>query len=361
MKKNEIQPSDSSDEKKPTNKYLDPEYKGDPLDDKLADGPIENRGCTDCLCCIIFVAFIIAWFAIGFYGFANGDPLLLTYPFDSNGNQCGKPDSVTADFSFVYYPVPFPYENLYHRRVCVKSCPTNSNDTVLNYFSNTTQYTSNYLNFSDSHYTFSGKYQCTDYLNRFCLPGSSQTEDYAYAYSNVTSFINISKIQQWLGDVYTVWQVIFIVAGATIVISFIYMIFLRLCIGFIVWTSILLTIGFIGVLGAFFQWAAYNVYNSDTDPDTVSNLKILAYVLYAVAGVILIYILYMCNRIRLAVAIMKVGTQYMRDVWQSILVPPCCFLLIVALYVYWVLACLYLYSSGTIENSPGVSPFASVS
>ena len=324
MKKNEIQPSDSSDEKKPTNKYLDPEYKGDPLDDKLADGPIENRGCTDCLCCIIFVAFIIAWFAIGFYGFANGDPLLLTYPFDSNGNQCGKPDSVTADFSFVYYPVPFPYENLYH-------------------------------------YTFSGKYQCTDYLNRFCLPGSSQTEDYAYAYSNVTSFINISKIQQWLGDVYTVWQVIFIVAGATIVISFIYMIFLRLCIGFIVWTSILLTIGFIGVLGAFFQWAAYNVYNSDTDPDTVSNLKILAYVLYAVAGVILIYILYMCNRIRLAVAIMKVGTQYMRDVWQSILVPPCCFLLIVALYVYWVLACLYLYSSGTIENSPGVSPFASVS
>ena len=37
----------------------DPNYEGEPVDEKLADGPIEKRGCTDICCCIIFIAYVV--------------------------------------------------------------------------------------------------------------------------------------------------------------------------------------------------------------------------------------------------------------------------------------------------------------
>ena len=37
--------------------YSDPNYEGEPTDERLADGPLEERHCTDVLCCLIFIAF----------------------------------------------------------------------------------------------------------------------------------------------------------------------------------------------------------------------------------------------------------------------------------------------------------------
>lgn len=368
MSKSGVQPESNTDAPRARNKYLDPDYKGEPLDDKLADGPAMNRGCTDCLCCIFFTVFVVAWFAIGFYGFANGDPLLLTYPFDSTGNQCGKPGGDAEDYPYVYYPFPLPLSNLTRYRACLKDCPTSSSDT---------ETIECYLESKDTHLgpdcdfdpddmyvseyiTVWGRYSSDDYLGRFCLPGKDLTGTFKNAYDEVVDALKIDLIQEWLSDVFIVWEVMFIVAGVTLAFSFIYMIFIRFCVGFIVWLSIIFTIAFIVVLGAFFQWAAINLYDEDTDAKTVRNLKILAYVLYAVAGIVLIYIFYMCNKIRLAVAIMKVGTQYIKDVWMSLLIPPCFFIFIVALYIYWSLACMYLYSSGDVKQRSGSSPFATV-
>ena len=38
--------------------YDDPNYEGEESDPKLAEGPFENRGCTDICCCLIFIAFL---------------------------------------------------------------------------------------------------------------------------------------------------------------------------------------------------------------------------------------------------------------------------------------------------------------
>ena len=149
MEKNQVNPSETSEKKANANKYLDPDYKGEPLNEKLADGPVENRGCTDCLCCLIFTSFVLAWFAIGFYGFSNGDPMLLTYPFDSNGNQCGKPSTVTTDYPYVFYRFPIPLGNLSHHRVCLKSCPNKNQYTTDCYCSTKTEFKSCVLPYSD--------------------------------------------------------------------------------------------------------------------------------------------------------------------------------------------------------------------
>ena len=89
--------NDKKDTRSNLEKYKDPDYKGEELPDEIENGPVENRKCTDVLCCLIFLAFIIAWFICGFYGFSNGDPTLLTYPYDSDDNQCGLPGGDAED------------------------------------------------------------------------------------------------------------------------------------------------------------------------------------------------------------------------------------------------------------------------
>ena len=60
-------------------------YIADNLDDALENGPIENRGCTDWLFCLLFVAAVIAALAIAFTGFGKGRPELLAVPYDPSG------------------------------------------------------------------------------------------------------------------------------------------------------------------------------------------------------------------------------------------------------------------------------------
>ncbi len=44
-----------------------------------------DRGCTDILCCLIFLAFIVGMFGAGFYGYKNGAPIVLLTAWDADG------------------------------------------------------------------------------------------------------------------------------------------------------------------------------------------------------------------------------------------------------------------------------------
>jgi len=61
------------------------EYQGEKLDAELAHGPVEQRGCTDCPCFVIFIAAVVVTFILAFVGYAKGNPKLLAVPYDPNG------------------------------------------------------------------------------------------------------------------------------------------------------------------------------------------------------------------------------------------------------------------------------------
>ena len=136
--------------------------------------------------------------------------MLLTYPFDSNGNQCGKPSTVTTDYPYVFYRFPIPLGNLSHHRVCLKSCPNKNQYTTDCYCSTKTEFKSCVLPYSDVAESgiyaseVNNIYETTGYLKRFCLPGQSLTGQLSNAYNDVNKYISISTLEQWLGDVYTV-------------------------------------------------------------------------------------------------------------------------------------------------------------
>uniref|UniRef100_A0A9J7WWJ8 Choline transporter-like protein n=1 Tax=Cyprinus carpio carpio TaxID=630221 RepID=A0A9J7WWJ8_CYPCA len=73
------------EEKNPESRYGDPR-KFDPT----FKGPIYNRGCTDILCCILFMLALLGYFAVGILAWSQGDPRKVIYPTDSKGQFCGQ-------------------------------------------------------------------------------------------------------------------------------------------------------------------------------------------------------------------------------------------------------------------------------
>jgi len=116
-----------------------------------SDGIVENRRCTDVLFCIIFMAFWAGMVGIGAIAFSEGDPNLLYYGFDSQGNLCGTSnkakDNVTAANTTTPLKGSFSSRKYLHfldvteystmtilppKSVCMNSCPTK---TIVNGFS----------------------------------------------------------------------------------------------------------------------------------------------------------------------------------------------------------------------------------
>ncbi|EDO44245.1 predicted protein [Nematostella vectensis] len=101
----------------------DPEFKG----------PIEDRSCTDIICCLIFVAYIVGMVVVGIVAFAEGDINRLLLPTDSQGKVCGKDPAYLDKKYLVFFDItkciPKGIPSLsnpkcYTPQVCVSKCPT---------------------------------------------------------------------------------------------------------------------------------------------------------------------------------------------------------------------------------------------
>lgn len=116
------------------------------MDDLNNGGPIDDRGCTDILCCLFFLLFIFAEIVIAGISFSNGKPDLLLYPYDEDGNPCGKKGNKTENFKYLYlYNALSKAKNLNYnftsQGICVSECPSkypnttnpsSTNDSFLN-------------------------------------------------------------------------------------------------------------------------------------------------------------------------------------------------------------------------------------
>jgi len=77
--------------------------------------------------------------------------------------------------------------------------------------------------------------------------------------------------------------------------------------------------------------------------------------LWGVAGFAVLATLCLFNRIRLAIAIIKAASDFVKDTWAVFLVPPMAILVLVAFYIYWGITSVYLASCGDtsqIKSTP---------
>ena len=80
---NQVEDIDAAKSRKKA--MLGESYKYDP-DFK---GPEIKRSCTDCLCLILYIILALASLCVAVFAFYRGNPSLLMYPTDSQGNVCG--------------------------------------------------------------------------------------------------------------------------------------------------------------------------------------------------------------------------------------------------------------------------------
>ena len=118
------------------NQLADRNWKGEGINinKDIARKPTDkNRRCTDILCCIIFLAFLVGMLTAAIYGYVNGDPYKLIAPIDGDGAICG------FDPGFVEYPKLYIADiisaadnpdDVFKYGVCVKKCPDSSTDDV---------------------------------------------------------------------------------------------------------------------------------------------------------------------------------------------------------------------------------------
>lgn len=106
----------------PKNKYKDDL---DGFSTGLTDEGINrDRGCTDILCLIIYIAFIGAMIYATIFGYTNGNVKKLTAPIDADNNFCGFGDNAGFDSMVLSsYEISKVY-GILSAGICVKECPT---------------------------------------------------------------------------------------------------------------------------------------------------------------------------------------------------------------------------------------------
>ncbi|RMC08844.1 hypothetical protein DUI87_15096 [Hirundo rustica rustica] len=94
-------------------------------------GPIHNRHCTDVICCVIFIVVILGYIALGVVAWVHGDPRKVIYPTDSYGQFCGQRDTLNENKTILFYfnilkcASPLVLINLQcpTTQLCVSKCP----------------------------------------------------------------------------------------------------------------------------------------------------------------------------------------------------------------------------------------------
>lgn len=95
-----------------------------------------------------------------------------------------------------------------------------------------------------------------------------------------------------------------------------------------------------------------------TDEDTK---KIVAYVLWAILAVVVIFVLCMYSRIKLGIAIVKTGAMFVMNVKSTLFVPAFMCIMSAILFAVYIIGFVYTYSSGDANvndygiNNPNLS------
>ena len=371
--------------------------------EKLRNGPFgdESRKCRDCICCIIFIIFFIGCLLTAAVGFGFGKPKKILYPYDEDGHACGY-DKGYEDYKMLYFYNVI--ENLQKLKVknivnafCVKECPIMKYDKKeyanKKIFLNCIKTSNN----PDCNVTYKNYYRSKELLKRFCFPSDADKEEFdpttqekllVYDYSkdiNIErivdkddissdgvyvkiealkeqntskvaseklinlSFFSSDRLINWLSDVFVTKWVIFASVIWSFIISMIFLLFLRCCAGIIVF---LILVGiFVGlvILSIILRFKMYD-YEDKGDDSKKTIFCILFWICVILAAIWLLFVLIMCNRIRLSIALIQISAKYINENCSILIVPFLFFFLTIGWIAYWAVLSVYLYSSGDFDK-----------
>ncbi|XP_049891179.1 choline transporter-like protein 4 [Epinephelus moara] len=385
----------------------DSEY-GEPAQfDPSFKGPMKKRGCTDIICCILFMAVILGYIAVGILAWLFGDPRHVLYPRNSTGWFCGigpnegRPNLLYMDILKCVTSINVMATALNGlqcptTQVCVENCPTEFWAVgVQAYFQKPAEVFNQSLcvpsldlaktdlsvkDIVDKELCPFFSAPTTSVLGR-CLPDILKLDKIPSEFANIPGLPSsvsdtVGLIKNGTGDIVngfnareigtrifedfaSSWPWILLGLLIAMVVSLLFLLLLRFTAPIMVWVLI---IGVLGA-GAYGIWHCYWEYDnykqqsaSITDIGFTTNFKVylqvqetwLAFlIIISVAeAIILLTIIFLRTRILIAIALIQESSKAISHMMSSLLYPLITFVLLVVCVAYWGATALYLATSG---------------
>ncbi|CAG9762843.1 unnamed protein product [Ceutorhynchus assimilis] len=356
--------------------------------DPIFDGPLKRRSCTDVICLLFFLVFIVGWAAIGFWAVKEGDPSTLLTPSDSSGLRCGL-DPLVEHKPFLFFfdltkciDPSVPFLGCPTTQVCVETCPsttfyTGQNETAAIPYCTykqraTNQYNSTYCPtwFLPSEQFFKRCiYNVADRKRlkiASIIEGDeiSRLKEYldpvhlfvhnALSLFRVKNDSNLHKVaDQVIADIMSSWWKILLGVGLALVACIIYILMLRWVAGFMVWLSIG---GVLAALSAasYFSYVAWQKWKKDYETNgDVNRLKTkrdlflgIFIIVVAFLAIILLILIFLRKRIVLAIALIKEGSKAVGSVTSVLFFPIVPWLMQIAVVAYAICVGVFLATTG---------------
>ncbi|XP_063759355.1 choline transporter-like protein 2 isoform X2 [Eleginops maclovinus] len=371
--------------------------------DSSFKGPIQNRSCTDIVCCILFVIAILGYFAVGVLAWSQGDPRKVIYPTDSRGQFCGQAGTPLEKKRFLFYfnimkcasPMVLLEFQCPTTQMCVEKCPDK------------------FMTLAKAYYN--GK--DFDYYKTFCKEGATNSmgipeilkqglcpamltpskpftqrcfpalglkgglitvgnnshfddgsgkmrdaKDLVDGVKNATVVMEARQVVMKIFEDYTKsWYWILIGLVIAMLTSLLFIILLRFLAGIMVWVMIvmvILVIGY-GIFHCYMEYAALkgeagaNVTLQEIgfQTDFTVYLQIrqtwLAFmiILAIVEVIIILLLIFLRKRILIAIALIKEASRTIGHVMCSLFYPLFTFLLLAIVIAYWAVTAIFLSTS----------------
>lgn len=183
-------------------KFSDPNYKADDyvVDERVKDGPLDQRSCTDVLFTLIFLAFLFGVGVVTVFGVQHGKPERLLAPLDADGHFCGLDEGYQA-YKYLYFAdINVDPSLILSTAVCVKSCPMDD-DTPVECMDTVNVKCSEGIPKED-------RYNTTKLFGKACLPILSELPLEAVAkYEKIVGELGINDIGQAIDDIMNSWPI----------------------------------------------------------------------------------------------------------------------------------------------------------
>ncbi|XP_010898488.2 choline transporter-like protein 4 [Esox lucius] len=396
--------------KKEESSVAESEY-GEPAQyDPTFNGPIRKRGCTDIICCVLFMLVILGYMVVGILAWLYGDPRQVLYPRNSAGMYCGI--GVYKDQPSVFYynilkcaaslnVIAATLNGLQcpTTQVCVQQCPnTFWGLSVTDYLPGVKPAnvfnqslclpTINLENTNLSVKQIVDRELCpyfyTPTVSVFgrCLPDVGAFNDIPPSFANVSGLpsninVTISGIMNATGDITngfnardigvkifedfaSSWQWVIAALVIAMVVSFLFLLLLRFIAPVIVWVLILGVLA-VGAYGIYHCWWEYDNYNKlNASISTVgftTNFGVylqvketwLAFliIISVVEAILLLTLIFLRTRIFIAIALIQESSKAISHMMSTLFYPIITFILLLVCVAYWGITALYLATSGT--------------
>ncbi|XP_023272090.1 choline transporter-like protein 2 isoform X1 [Seriola lalandi dorsalis] len=371
--------------------------------DPTFKGPIQKRGCTDIVCCILFGLAIIGYIAVGVLAWSQGDPRKVIYPTDSRGQFCGQAGTPLEKKTLLFYfnimkcasPMVLLEFQCPTTQLCVEKCPEKFM-TLVKAYANKKDF-DYYKNFCKEGVTNTMGIPeilrlglCPSMLmpskpfTRRCFPALGQkggvitvgnisrfddgsgnmrdAKDLMDGVKNATVVIEARQVVMKIFEDYThSWYWILIGLVIAMVTSLLFIILLRFLAGIMVWIMIVLVILVIGygIFHCYMEFASLkgeagsNVTLQDLGFQTDFSVYLqirqtwLAFmiILAIVEVVIILLLIFLRKRLLIAVALIKEASRAIGHVMCSLFFPLFTFVLLAIVIAYWAVTAVFLSTS----------------